>query len=156
MRKIRGKRGISPVIATILLIAIVVILAVIIFLWARGFVAEKAEKFGRSIELSCDKINFEAGVFFDSSTDKYFLDIINRGDVPLYGFEIKDFTDPGTIKLSRVIDGTITIGQTFNVELTNVASGDELLVVPKILGETDSGKVAHTCTDNFGYAVGVA
>ena len=156
-----AKRGVSPVIATVLLIGIVIILTVIIFLWARAFVAEKAEKFGRAVELSCDEVNFEAGVFFSSSIgceDDYTLDIVNRGDIPIYGFEVKDFTNPGTIKLSAIIEqGTITIGKTatFCLTLANVQSGDELLVVPKILGEIDTGKVAHTCTDNFGYLVGV-
>ena len=154
-----AKRGVSPVIATVLLIGIVIVLSVIIFLWARAFVAEKAEKFGRAVELSCDEVNFEAGIFLSPAPcDDYTLDIVNRGDVPIYGFEVKDFTNPGTVKLSTVVEqGTITIGKTATFCLTqaNVQPEEQLLVVPKILGETDTGKVAHTCTDNFGYLVGV-
>ena len=42
----KDKRAISPVVATVLLIVLVLILAAIIFLWARGFVGEQVEKFG--------------------------------------------------------------------------------------------------------------
>ena len=155
MKKINSKKGVSPVVATILLIAIVIILATIIFFWARAFVIERAQKFGRAVELSCSEVNFEAGVFCES--EDCFLDIVNRGDIPIYGFEIKDFTNPGTVlKKTTLEQGTITIGQTTSIYLdVGIASGDKLLVVPKILGETDSGKAVYTCTDNFGFLVGV-
>jgi len=157
-----NKRGVSPVVATILLIAIVIILAVIIFLWARGFVAEKAQKFGRAVELSCDDVNIEAGVFFIAEGagecgPGFSLDIVNRGDVPLYGIEVKDLSDPGTVIVKRTYTGTVTIGQSDSICLSDedIELGDQLLLVPVILGESDSGKVAHTCTDNFGHAVTV-
>ena len=159
MFKMKNRRGVSPVIATILLISIVVVLAIIIFIWARAFVTEKAQKFDRAIELSCDDVNFEAGVFYEPNLEppppgQYFLDIVNRGDVPIYGLVIKDFTDPGTvIKKTTLQQGTITIGQTESIPLDEVSPEDQLLVVPMILGETEAAKVAHTCTDNFGYAV---
>ena len=43
------KRGLSPVIASVLLILLVLVLASIIFLWARGFIGEQIEKFGEPI-----------------------------------------------------------------------------------------------------------
>ena len=48
----RGKRGLSPVIASVLLIALVLVLASIIFMWARGFISEQIEKFGNPVELA--------------------------------------------------------------------------------------------------------
>lgn len=41
-----NKRGLSPIIATVLLIFLVLILASIVFLWARGFFSEQLEKGG--------------------------------------------------------------------------------------------------------------
>ena len=38
------KKGISPVIATVLLVLIVVILATVLFLWARTFVKNRSKK----------------------------------------------------------------------------------------------------------------
>ena len=143
------KKGVSPVIATILLIAIVIVLALIIFLWARGFVAEKAEKFGRAVELSCEDVNFESGVFCESSS--CVLEIVNRGDVPLYGFEVKEL-GTGSLIVRETTTGTVSIGDSVRIDLQeNFESGKELLVVPVILGEAGSGKAAHTCSDNFGF-----
>jgi len=160
MRRIGDKKGVSPVVATVLLIAIVIIIAIIIFLWAKAFVSERAQKFNRAIELSCDDVNFEAGVFDrnpDPLIEDYVLDIVNRGNVPIYGFEVKDFTNPGTVLKKTTLQGTIVIGQSGEIDLgEDVTSGDKLLIVPKILGETDAGTVAHLCTDNFGYALTVA
>jgi len=49
----------SPVIATVLLIALVLVLAAIIFMWARGFISEQIEKFGTPIEDLCDSVDFD-------------------------------------------------------------------------------------------------
>jgi len=69
------KKGVSPVIATVLLISIVIILGVIIFLWARGFVEESAQKSDRAVDMSCDDINFEAG-YNDNAGE---IEVVNRG-----------------------------------------------------------------------------
>lgn len=157
MRGISRKRGVSPVIATILLIAIVIILAVIIFLWARGFVSERAQKFGRAVELSCQDVNFEPGIFLSQVEDPpvHYLDIINRGDIPLYGFEVKEL-GTGTLIVKKVLTETVTVGNSVSISLgEQLTSGTNLIIVPIILGESDSGKVAHTCPDQLGFAVGV-
>ena len=78
-----NKRGLSPVIATILLVAIVVILGAIIFLWARSFFGERVEKFEMSEDQACEKVALKAEY---TSGD---LDIINEGDVALYGFKVE-------------------------------------------------------------------
>lgn len=155
MRKVLKKRGVSPIVATTLLIAIVVILAVIIFLWARGFISEKVQKFDRAIDLACDDVNFEAGIAV-GNTGNYELDVINRGNVPLYGFDVK-ILGKGQVLVNEILDSTVTIGDgaTISLENTDVAGGDDLLVVPIILGESEKGKVAHTCPDQFGFATGI-
>ena len=156
MRRISRKRGVSPVVATILLIAIVIILAVIIFLWARGFVTERAQKFGRAVELSCQDVNFEPGIFLsEGDQPAHYLDIINRGDVPLYGFEVKEL-GTGTLIVKNVLTETVTVGNSVSISLGEVLpSGTELIIVPIILGESDSGRVPHTCPDQLGFRVGV-
>jgi flagellin-like protein len=162
MRKIHPKKGVSPVVATVLLIGIVIILAIIIFLWARGFIAERAQKFGRAVELSCNDVNFNAGVFRDDAECGdggvgYSLDVVNEGNVPLYGFEVKSLTEQGTVRIfSEILGSTVTIGDSATICLDEDATGeDNLLIVPIILGQSDSGKVAFTCPDQLGFSVPV-
>ena len=151
---IMNRRGLSPVIATVLLIAIVIVLAVIIFLWAKGFISEKAEKFDRAVEFSCEDVNFESDVV--KIGNDYYLDVINRGNVPIYGFVVKTL-GLGSVEItSELLGNTITIGQSDSILLgdagsINLQTGQELLIVPIILGKTNAGKVAYTCQDNYGF-----
>ncbi len=77
------KRGISPVIATVLLIAMVVVIGLIVFLWFRGMIEEEGTKFGKNVKLVCDDVNFEA------SYSGGVLSILNIGNTPIYKMKIK-------------------------------------------------------------------
>ena len=104
MGRKRGRKGVSPVIATILLIGIVIAIGVIIFLWVRGFVKEEGTKFGKNVRLVCDDINF------DASYSGGILSISNVGNVPIFrvkielyssgSFVTKDITDVSSNWLS--------------------------------------------------------
>ena len=153
-----SKRALSPVVATVLLVSIVIILGLIVFLWTRGFVSERVEKFGRTVEMSCNDINFEAEILSNAGDET--LDIINRGNVPIYGLNIKEI-GRGEILVNQVFDGTLGLGQSNSIDLTNdhnidLDFGDRILIVPIILGETNNGKVSHECVDENGKEVSVS
>ena len=142
------KRGVSPFIATVLLIVIAIVLALIIFLWARGFVKEKAVKFDRAVELSCPDVNFEAGIALDNGD--YVLDTINRGNVPIGGFKLTRIEDNGATAelINELLDATINSGQSTSVDLSGVSlsSGTVVRINPIIFGKApDGGKVPHIC-----------
>lgn len=147
-----NKRGVSPVIATVLLILIVIVLAAIIFLWARGFVSESVEKNGRAVELSCENVNFQAEDFACPGSTCV-IDVVNRGNIPIYGFDVKIRKTGETLVENRP-GRTVGLGGSISIDIGNdVDLGNEVNVVPMILGETDGGKVVHTCEDRFGYAL---
>ncbi len=103
------KRGISPVIATMLLISIALLLAVIIFLWAKAFLDERIQKdLGggpEPIESFCKDVNIAAEAF---TTDKVtqcarilepgdqttggcsYVRVVNRGNIPVHGLEVRE------------------------------------------------------------------
>jgi flagellin-like protein len=148
-RYMNNRKGVSPVVATVLLIVIVIIIAVIIYLWARGFLLEQAQKDGSAVELSCDDVNLDVGVFGES------LELINRGNVPIYGFNIKRRTT-GEILVEDRSGTTIALGESRRIDLDETPeSGDEFNIVPVLLGETDEGRVAHICDDRHGIAFSV-
>lgn len=147
------KRGMSPVIATILLVALGLILAVIIFLWARTFIGESVQKEGRNIEQSCEEVSFEAEIFL---LDKK-LSIENIGTVPIYGAELRKKQVIGEIKKVGIIrEGIITAGKTGTILLEQdieLESGDAVIVVPVLLGETENYKKAFICDKAYGVEV---
>ena len=148
-----NKRGLSPIVATVLLISIAVVLAGIIFIWAYSFIGESVTKQGRSIEQSCQEVQFEAEA---DSGDVY---VNNLGDIPLWGIEIRKKDPIGDItKIDEFEDvGSITAGETagpFSLP-PEVQSGDRIIVSPILLGETETEKKKYICDEEFGQAIEV-
>ncbi|MEK7072491.1 MAG: archaellin/type IV pilin N-terminal domain-containing protein [Patescibacteria group bacterium] len=146
-----NKRGLSPVIATVLLISIAFVLAIIIFLWARTWVGEKIQKdLGggpEAIESFCDDIEFVAEV---ERTGK--ININNLGNVPLYGLEVRRKISGSEEKIGAgFFDRGLANGASgsLNFNLGSINVGDEFIVIPIILGETGDYKKQHVCADEF-------
>jgi len=144
------KRGISPIIATVLLVAMSLVLAVIIFVWARTFIGEQAQKFEEPVEFACEDVNFDIDVLDDGT-----VDIINRGNVPLYGIDVRE-VGFGAVRSVEIFEGvTIASGETSRVNLgtdaeAGLESEDSVIAVPIILGEIDGETRAFTCDDIYG------
>jgi flagellin-like protein len=139
------KRGLSPIIATVLLISMALLLAVIIFIWARSFIGEKAQKFGEPVEFSCEDVNFDAEIYGGS------VHIVNRGNVPIYGVELKQ-KGAGSVKGVELFEGS-TIGNGETGTVGEGIGGGEFVVVPVVLGEAASGTKAFKCDDKFGLTI---
>jgi flagellin-like protein len=157
------KKGVSPVVATVLLIAIVVVIAVIIFLWARGFLAESARKGDRAVEVSCGTADFESKIIKIADNcgtapgGESALDINNVGNVPIYGASIYEWDDTvGSLVVQEVFpEGTITIGTSTSVCLGKTVNDlDSFRVVPKLLAEDSEGrKTVYTCPEKDGITI---
>jgi flagellin-like protein len=128
---VRTKKALSPVIATVLLLALVFVLAVLVFIYFRGFLSEQVEKFGQPIERVCDNVLFD--VRLNEQDTSYSLEIVNRGNAPIYYFDLKEVAggDSDTIKLDVSLDGGEGI-------IENPVFGDEteeIILYPVILGK---------------------
>jgi flagellin-like protein len=129
-----NKRGISPLIATILLIAIAIAIFGIIFMWLRGMISEQVEKFGVPIESQCERIAFTA------TTDGNKIFVNNQGNIPILGMNIKIKTDGKTLSKSirKPIDGVISPGETDVIELESsfpFANATKKTITPVIEGK---------------------
>jgi len=135
-----NKKGLSPAIATALLISLALILAALIFIWASSFLKEKAEKFGEPVERACEKINFEAEAYDGE------LHVVNRGSVAIQSFEIKK-KGLGVLESVGTVGNadTISEGETGVFTITGVNNGDEIVVTPIILGLEGEQKTPHYC-----------
>ena len=151
----KDKRGLSPVIATVLLIAMVIVLALIIFLWFRGMAQEAITKFdGQNVELVCDDVNFDASYSGD------ILLVQNNGQVPIYAMNLKKEEDGGhsTSKIStasgwpkrglnpgRAFSGDVSLGNT-----------EKLTVIPILIGKNDDGETkTYVCDERHGEEVDI-
>lgn len=138
------KRGISPVVATVLLISIAVVLAAIIFLWARSFIQEGGEKFGEPVSAACEDVNIRVG----SSAGQ--ITIQNNGNVPLWGIDINKISF-GSVESYGEDLTAIGVGESATIDLpSGIDSGDEISVVPILLGDLEGSNQAFTCDSEFG------
>ncbi|MBS3092209.1 hypothetical protein J4466_02210 [Candidatus Pacearchaeota archaeon] len=141
------KRGLSPIIATVLLVAFVIVVIVIIFIWARSVVKEPIEKFGEPIDRACDRVDWTATL--DTATDM--LKVTNNGEVAIYNIKI-NFDDNGD-KVSEDLSSTdfpLTQGQsTGEIDVSSYAgSGEIISVAPILRGTQDSAEKDFTCDKN--------
>jgi flagellin-like protein len=149
-----NKKGVSPVIATVLLIALVVIIALIVFLWFRSITQEAIVKFGdQNVELVCEDVEFIAT--YDSATDT--LSVSNTGNVPIYSMNLKIF-GTGTHQtkdISEMSAGWPAIGlrqgESFSGTL-GTESPTQIILIPILLGTSQQGaEETHVCADRHGY-----
>lgn len=148
------KRGVSPVIATVLLIVMVIAIALIVFLWFRSFGKEAITKFdGKNIELVC-----RDDVIFDASYSDNSLYISNEGHSPIYGFKVritrdKEFEEKEISEIASTWPSTgLNQGDSFQEDLSgSLGTGiKEILLRPVLRGTSESGQQNFVCDENSG------
>ncbi len=137
-----NKKGISPVIATILLIAIVVVIALIVFLWFRSMTEEATTKFDKNIELVCGDVSFE--VDYSSLT----LNIVNTGNVPIFRIKARLYDSGGYI--TEDLDGWPTYGLNQGGAYSGTleaSSADKIVLIPVLIGNSEKGQKSFVCDE---------
>lgn len=156
----KNERGLSPVIATVLLIAMVVVIGLVIFLWFRSFQQEAVTKFeGTNIELVCKDVEFEAN--YAGGT----LTLSNLGNVPVYQILAKISSDNGRTQESvdvHDISGAnwpstgLAQGRVLSINVggsDGFTSGDSAKLIPILRGKTSKGEKTYVCDDQYGVPI---
>ena len=82
----KGKRGISPIVATVILISLVVTLSIIVWVFLSGFTKELVIKEQKSVDAICqDDVEISAVVDVPGRG----LLVSNEGNVPIAGVELE-------------------------------------------------------------------
>ena len=141
------KKGVSPVIATVLLIAMVVVIGLIIFLWFQGMTQESITKFeGTNIELVCNDVSFDASYSGGELS-------INNGNVPIYRMKLKIIQDGSydTVDVDG-FDG-LSQGGSFSGSI-NIGSSENIILIPVLLGSSERGERTFVCDEKqHGYEI---
>jgi flagellin-like protein len=149
------KKGLSPVITTVLLVVLVIVIIGVIFLWFSGMVEEGVTKFGKNIQSVCDDVNF------DASYSSGVITIINNGNIPLYSVNIKTATagNFNTKELKEIVNGGtetwpdkgLNQGKTFSANIQSyVGDAETITVLPILIGTSTSGKKTFICGGDYG------
>ena len=140
------KRGVSPIIATVLLVGMVIAIALIVFLWMRAFTQEAITKFdGENIQLSCGRVEFVASY----SDNK--ISISNTGQVPIFDMRVKEITPAGyeTKSIKDYGDDWDIYGLSPAGAVSVSASGisGDITLTPVLLGDTRDGRRTFVCEE---------
>ncbi|MGD9275997.1 MAG: hypothetical protein PVJ67_02395 [Candidatus Pacearchaeota archaeon] len=136
------RKGVSPVIATVLLIAMVVVIGLIIFLWFQGMTRESITKFeGTNIELVCNDVSFDAGYSAGE------LSIVNNGNVPIYGMKMKVIGEGSYDTVDVTGFSGLSQGGSFSGGV-NIGSATNIVLIPVLLGSSERGERTFVCDEN--------
>lgn len=150
------KRGISPVVATVLLVGIVIVIALILFLWFRNFKGETCTKFGgQNIELVCSDAEF----FAEYSNNELYIS--NTGNVPIFGMKIRlDSIGSYETKDISELSGNwpssgLNQGGTFSGSIGSVSGVDSIILIPVLMGTCgNEGEKTYMCNEGqHGYEI---
>jgi flagellin-like protein len=157
----RNKKGLSPVIATVLLISLVIVLGSMVFLWFRGIVEEPIEKDlgggGENVKMICNDVKFQAEYVGNR------LQITNTGNVPIFDMKLiidKVGTQETTTLRTLMKDEDVgwektglNSGGVFSDSVIIDGDATQVTIVPILLGETSEGREAHPCDKSVGYKI---
>jgi len=151
------KRGLSPVITTVLLIALVVVSTAIVFLWFRGMVEEGVTKFGKNIKLVCDDIEFEAN--YNAGE----LSIVNDGNIPIFKVNLRienngNFETADITKISGINWPSTGLAQggAFSGDISSeVGSANKITIYPILIGTSSNGQKTYICGGQYGKVLAV-
>ncbi len=146
----KNKKGISPVIATVLLITMVIVIGLIVFLWIRGLVVEGCEKFDKACVLNCED------VMFDADYSNGVLAVSNTGNIPIFRVKLKiatggDYETKDIKEISTIWpDSGLNTGEVFSSEniIGNVGSPEAITVIPVLVGSSNEGEKSYSCDNN--------
>ena len=142
MRTNKNTKGISPVIATVLLIVVAIGLFIAIFAWIRGMQQEAILKFNSDIKQSCLNVNFDAT--YQSGT----VQIQNTGNIPIWKAEVF-LKAGGSLTNKGFIPGPVMPGTSASLTGKTCGSGSQFKITPILLGtsQKSGGEKEYKCED---------
>lgn len=141
-----SKKGVSPVVATVLLVAISIVLIMLVFLWLRGFAPEAIMKLKKPAYDACSQVAITAEYLQGVGEGQDRLQIKNDGNIPVYGLDILKIYEgeSSRIPITEVIPVAGVIEPTLSGDLPK-----SIEVYPIILGTNEKGeKRPYLCKDN--------
>ncbi len=129
------KKGVSPIIATVLLVTLVVILIAALIFWVRGYVNERITKEGAlaEAESKCTQIGIDIKNIQIFDTTKLIMEFTNTGSEDIAAIVLRIEDSFNNINL-KTIDSRIKPFETFSqtIEVGSVSSGNRVTIIPNV------------------------
>ncbi len=137
------KRGVSLVVASVLLTLLAIVLAGVIYNNMRYEVI----RFSPEPELDCFGIDFVVDIIREPGVD--YFEVVNLGNLPIEGFYIKRFGE-GELYMYEEIVRSVPPGLSDRWVLEHDFSPGRYLIVPRVEGEDlEGGVYLRPCKDIY-------
>jgi len=143
---IKSKRGISPLLATILLISFVIIIAILVWLWWGERIREEiAKQTPRNLaQVDCaDKVAFRISNVVDDGVDLISFELYNEGDTRIDNFKALMSNDQDRMDYNvntYLNEGATT---TASANYSGIVSPTELTLIPILV----RGQISVPCDE---------
>jgi flagellin-like protein len=160
-----NKKGVSPVVSTVLLIMIVIILAIIILIWSLGLIKEAITKEVGGVTKSIDQycVDVQNEIQPNVNPDGNSFGFTNTGSVPIYSFNLKlNLKDSGKSSTIEITPEKGAVNPGYNVMINTADYGlesydsyEKITIIPVLLGSKSKsgGTEPYTCADRYGATV---
>jgi len=151
----KNKKGVSPIVATVLLVAIVIIIAILLWFWYNQFIEEQAAKAEVKLAQECTnlEIQIKEATCEDLDSDGIYrvtFDISNTGQSRVTEMVIN--TRSATTSVSEDIPKTIQQGSSaeFSIDIDKsvINQISEIQIIPAV----SSGSVLKYCEEQSEYS----
>jgi len=144
-----NNKGISPLVATVMLVAISVAAAGMVFVWLQGFMGEQTQKNNAPIERSCEQLKYSAEISQEGKL--VFLVINNEGNIPIKEVYLKAIKEDGSssviernpLKYSDSHVPAIFAGNVIKLSIDDIWSVNEVVkidIIPVLYGTGTKSK----------------
>lgn len=144
------KKGVSPIVATVLLMTLTIALGALIYIWAQGMMKEQIEKYGKNADQACQDLSWDAEIEH-LSANLFDLYITNKGNTPLQAIDVKKIG-----KGKALIDRrTISLGEGSSTKATLTLERnlyDTIFIIPVIVGNVRGQRDnrQYSCPQQYG------
>ncbi len=148
----RRFRGLSPLIATVLLIAFTMAVAIILSNWvldySRTQTATLNEKGSKQVTCSSAWLDYESAIY--NSTHKIFsTELINKGNVPLGGLKMIVIYNNGSSSEYIVSPSNVSLGPGSSLQVSNSSVDSPSITRIRIPHNCSGSNAASTATIEY-------
>ncbi len=142
-----NKKGISPLIATVLLIGATIALAALVMVWSQNLFKTTTErtKEGIEAEMICTEVQFRVDSAIGTSTPST-LRITNNGDQDIKTFIARVYDDEGNVELGTVTGDILSSygSEAYTIGYGEGTTATHVELIPVILLENNNEKTCGT------------
>jgi len=146
MNKNIQKKGVSPVITSVVLVAVVIGMITLIFFWLSSAMVEGVIKLDKNIDIVCQQ-DMKLDAEYDFTTGD--LTLLNTGNAPIFDIKLKVYSQGNykTVRMSGIVGSDWGQGLTTGKSLTyNIASNlgysldkvEKIQLIPMLVGKNNA------------------